>query len=445
MQSVRTLARRFPRDFRFGAATAAYQVEGAASEDGKGESIWDVFCRRPGAIADGSSGDIACDHYHRYRDDVALMSRLGLNAYRFSISWPRVLPDGRRVEQRGLDFYDRLVEALLERGIEPFATLYHWDLPEWVQEAGGWASRETLKHFAEFARFVGERLGDRVRNWMTINELEVIAFVGHAYGEHAPGLRDPALALRVAHGLLLAHRLAAHALRAVAREPRVGVVCNLAPVHAATDASEDRAAAKRVDGYLNRWYLDPLFGRGYPADMVEWYGDRLEETSVAEMRGYAGELDFLGVNYYAPRRVRAGPGKLLASEDVRVHGATYTEMGWEVYPGGLSEILARVWRDYAPPAIYVTENGAAFDDHREGDRVADPARVDYLERHLTECAGAIELGVPLRGYFVWSLLDNFEWQHGYTKRFGIVYTDYATQRRIEKSSARWYRELLASR
>jgi len=438
-------ARGFPRSFVFGVATSAYQIEGAHDADGKEPSIWDVFCGQPGAVDDGSTGNVACDHYRRYRDDVAHMAALGVDAYRFSISWPRVLTNGSGVNAPGLDFYDRLVDALLERGIRPFATLYHWDLPQSLQEAGGWTSADTVERFTEFAHVVGARLGDRVRDWITINEPEVVAFVGHAHGRHAPGLRDPRLALRVAHQLLLAHRAASAAIRAEVPHARVGISLNLAPVHPASGAEEDAAAARRVDGYLNRWYLDALSGRGYPSDMVAWYGGLLDAEAVNEMRGYDGDLDFLGINYYSRRVVRAAPAELLASQQMDVRDATYTTMGWEVYPQGLSEILQRVARDYQPHAIYVTENGASFEDYPQNGGVADPARTRYLAAHFAEAARAIEAGVPLKGYFVWSLMDNFEWDHGYTKRFGIVYVDFATQQRTDKESARWYREFLAAR
>ncbi|MEK6207683.1 MAG: GH1 family beta-glucosidase [Chloroflexota bacterium] len=437
--------RGFPRSFVFGVATSAYQIEGAHDADGKEPSIWDVFCRRAGAIDDGSNGDVACDHYHRYRDDVAHMAALGVDAYRFSISWPRVMRNGSGPNAAGLDFYDRLVDALLERGIRPFATLYHWDLPQSLQDAGGWTSADTVERFTEFAHVMGARLGDRVRDWITINEPEVVAFVGHAHGRHAPGLRDPRLALRVAHQVLLAHRSASAAIRAEVRQARVGISLNLAPVHPASGAEEDVAAALRVDGYLNRWYLDALSGRGYPSDMVDWYGELLDPEAVDEIRGYRGDLDFLGINYYSRQLVRAAPAELLASQQVPVRGATYTTMGWEVYPQGLSEILQRVVRDYQVPAIYVTENGAAFDDYPRNGAVPDPARTRYLAAHFAEAARAIEAGVPLEGYFIWSLMDNFEWSHGYTKRFGIVYVDFPTQQRIDKESARWYREFIAAR
>ena len=436
----------FPRTFLFGTATSAYQIEGSPQADDKGPSIWDVFCRRPGAIADGTNGDVACDHYRLFADDVARMAALGLDAYRFSISWPRVLRgDTSEVNERGLDFYDRLVDELLAHGIRPFVTLYHWDLPQALQDHGGWALPETVERFADLAAAVADRLGDRVRDWITVNEPEVVAFVGHAYGEHAPGLRDQRLALRVAHQLLLAHRSATRVIRGRVRDARVGIALNPAPVYPATDGAADVAAARRVDGYQNRWYLDPLFGRGYPSDMVEWYGDRLDSAAVDEMREYRGDVDFLGINYYSRQVVRAASDGLLNSEHVRVPGVAHTTMGWEVYPKGLGEILERITREYGPRACYVTENGAAFDDRPQNGGVTDTARTRYLADHFLEAARAIAAGVPLEGYFVWSLMDNFEWAHGYTKRFGIVYVDFASQRRIDKDSASWYREFLAAR
>jgi len=437
-------ARQFPRTFLFGVATSAYQIEGGHDIDGKEPSIWDAFCRQPGAVEDGSTGDVACDHYHRYREDVARMGALGLDAYRFSISWPRVLANGG-VNAQGLDFYDRLTDALLEQSIRPFVTLYHWDLPQSLQESGGWASPETVERFAELAHVVAARLGDRVKDWITVNEPEVVAFVGHAHGRHAPGLRDHRLAFNVAHHLLLAHRAGAAEIRSEIKDARVGISLNLAPVHPASDSPEDLAAARRVDGYLNRWYLDALTGRGYPTDMLEWYGELFDANAADEMRSYRGDLDFLGINYYSRQVVRASPGELLAARQVPVRDASYTTMGWEVYPRGLSEILRRVVRDYQPEAIYVTENGASFDDRPRNGGVHDRARTSYLAAHFSEAAAAIEAGVPLEGYFIWSLMDNFEWSHGYTKRFGIVYVDYATQRRTDKESAHWYREFLADR
>src|SRR2546428_6630300 len=334
MSEIESLGRRFPANFLFGAATAAYQIEGAYDADGKGPSIWDTFTRVPGAISTGETGDVACDHYHRWREDVALIHSLGLNAYRFSVSWPRLIPDGTgAVNERGLEFYERLVEALLERGIRPFVTLYHWDLPERLQGRGGWANPDAPKWFGEYARVVATRLGDRVEDWMTLNEPEVVAFAGHASGVHAPGVKDWRTALRVSHHLLLAHREGARSLPA-AHATNVGIALNMGPAHAASASAADRAAAKRIDGHLNRWFLDPLFGRGYPDDMLEWYGRELFPYRLDE---YDGDLDFVGVNYYTRRVVRAADGGPLKAETIQPESSAYTDMPWEIYPDAFRE------------------------------------------------------------------------------------------------------------
>jgi len=437
------MARRFPDGFLWGAATAAYQVEGAWDADGKGPSIWDLFCRRPGAIEHGDSGEIACDHYHRWKEDVELIAAPGLNAYRFSVGGPRVIPNGTgAVNRAGLDFYDRLVDALLDDGIRPLVTLYHWDLPQALQDRGGWASRDAPGWFADYAGEVARRLGDRVTDWATVNEPEVVAFAGHAKGVHAPGVRDWAVALRAAHSLLLGHGLAASAVRAASTQARVGIVLNLSPCHAASSEEQDVGAARRADGYLNRWFLDPLHGRGYPADMVETYGELLDPSCTAELAGWNGGLDFLGVNYYTRRMVRAADALPLRLADVNVPAAQRTEMGWEVYPEGLREILARVRADYQPPVLMVTENGAAFDDVVSASgEIDDEPRRAYLASHLAAAADAIADGIPVRGYFAWSLMDNFEWSHGYAKRFGLYRVDYDIQRRTLKRSGEWYGSL----
>jgi beta-glucosidase len=434
------LAARFPRDFLWGTATAAYQIEGAWDADGKGPSVWDAFCRRPGAIAHGDSGDVACDHYRHFREDVELIARLGLGAYRFSISWPRVLPQGTgRPNEAGLAFYDRLVDALLEHGIAPVPTLFHWDLPLALHERGGWEAAEAPAWFAEYARLMVERLGDRVDSWLTLNEPEVVASHGYGNGVHAPGIRDPARALRAAHGLLLAHGEGAEAVRAAAPGARVGIALNVSPVHPAGRSADDETAARRRDGALNRWFLDPLFGRGYPVDLVGWYGELVPDGDI---RSAGVPLDFLGLNYYTREVVRAGGGPL-AVEPAPSEGVERTATGWEVYPQGLAETLERVHGDYGPVRVLVTENGAAYDDvpGPEGE-VNDGARVRYLEAHLAAAAGTLEAGVPLAGYFVWSLLDNFEWAEGFSKRFGIVRVDFETQRRTIKASGRRYADLV---
>ena len=437
----------FPPDFIWGAATASYQIEGAWDEDGKGESIWDRFSHTPGKIANGDTGDVASDHYHRWRKDVALMKEIGLQAYRFSIAWPRLLPEGRgRVNQPGLDFYDRLVDGLLEAGIKPFVTLYHWDLPQALQDQGGWPARSAAEAFVEYADLASRTLGDRVTYWMTLNEPFVSAFVGYLEDRHAPGHSDLDEALAAAHHLLLAHGWAVPAIRCNSPNAQVGIVLNLSGQTPASPSAADRAAAWQQDGVVNRWFLDPLSARGYPADIVQHYGRSMDFVQAGDLEAIAAPLDFLGVNYYtrgvarssvvpeaenAPRTVFPNPER--------------TEMGWEVYPEGLCELLGRLHFDYRFPALYITENGAAYADQIGPDgRVDDPSRVAYLKNHFTEAAKAIAAGVPLRGYFVWSLMDNFEWAHGYSKRFGLVYVDYRTQRRVLKTSAHWYRRVIAA-
>jgi beta-glucosidase len=425
-----SLAQRFPPGFLWGAATAAYQIEGAPLADGKGPSIWDVFCRVPGAVANGDTGDVACDHYRRFREDVALMAELGLGAYRFSISWPRVLPAGTgATNEPGLEFYDRLVDELLAHGIRPLATLYHWDLPHALQDRGGWPSPDAPGWFGEYAALAAERLGDRVRDWVTINEPGVVTWIGHLEGRHAPGARDFGTAVATGHSLLLAHREGAAAIRAATADARVGIALDLRPVHPAGDTPDDHQAARLLDAHQNRWFLDPLFGRGYPAELVE----RLGDLAPPPLDGYHGRLDFLGANYYTRHRARPAEGPI-GAEMVGPAGVPTTDMGWEVYPDGLRELLVRLHDDYGPLPLLVTENGAAFGD--------DERRLDYLARHLEAAAEAIEAGVPLEGYFAWSLLDNFEWAEGYAKRFGIVEVDYATQLRTVRPSGRWYSELV---
>jgi len=435
----------FPEGFRWGAATASYQIEGAWDEDGKGPSIWDTFSHTPGKVAGGDTGDVACDHYHRYLDDISLMGSLGLRAYRFSVSWPRVLPEGvGTVNARGLDFYDRLVDALLVAGIEPVLTLYHWDLPQALQDRGGWGSRETIDAFVTYADTVGSRLADRVPMWITHNEPSVVATDGHVVGEHAPGLTDPALGVRVAHHLLVSHGLAVPALRAHgARE--VGISINVWPQRPATAQPEDVAAAERQYAADAGWYLDPLFGRGYPAEIMGIYERRGWAPAIEEgdMEAIAAPIDFLGLNYYSRSTVRADPAsEPFGTRDVDEPGE-YTDTEWLVVPEGLYELLTRVDRDHAPPAIYVTENGAAFTDVVAPDgAVHDERRLAYLREHFRSASRAIDAGVPLRGYFVWSLLDNFEWAEGYAKRFGVVRVDFDTLERTVKDSGWFLRDVI---
>lgn len=436
----------FPAEFLWGAATSAYQIEGAVAEDGRLPSIWDTFSRTPGAVAGGDTGDVACDHYHRWPEDIALMRELGLGAYRFSVAWPRVVPTGEGpTNPRGLAFYDRLVDGLLEAGIRPFATLYHWDLPQALQDKGGWTERQTAHHFADYAAAVAATLGDRVTDWTTLNEPLCSAWIGHLDGLMAPGLTDLTAAVRASYHLLLGHGLAVQAVRAnAARTPEVGYVVNLSPIRPASDRLADVAAAVRADGHVNRWWLDPVHGRGFPADMRELYGVDLPELP-GDDRVIAQPLDYLGINYYFRQVVTADPGGPAPyARQIPVPGAATTGMGWEVHPDGLEELLVRVAAEYQAERLYVTESGAAWPDTVDATgRVDDPRRTDYLEDHLDACARALRRGVPLAGHFAWSLLDNFEWAYGYDKRFGLIHVDYATQKRTVKTSGSRYAEIIA--
>jgi beta-glucosidase len=436
----------FPPQFVWGVATAAYQIEGGVHEDGRGVSIWDTFSHTPGNVLNGDSGDEACDHYHRWRDDLALLRDLGVSAYRFSVAWPRILPNGSgEPNVAGLDWYERLVDALLDSGIQPWVTLYHWDLPQALEDAGGWPERVTADAFAHYAEVVGRRLGDRVHTWITLNEPWCSAFLGYQTGEHAPGRRDLSLALRAAHVLLLGHGRAVAVLRSVSPAARVGIVLNLTHVEPAADDLDDAAAARRIDGYHNRWFLDPLYGRGYPADMLEHFGQHVAPTGSADLAEIAAPTDFLGINYYQPIVVCADPTDVfLGARSARPPGEPVTQMGWVVRPSALVQLLGRVQREYPVRSLAITENGAAYLDAPPLDgRVRDPERTRYLAEHIAAVGQAIADGVPLVGYFAWSLLDNFEWAHGFSKRFGVVYVDYATQRRVLKDSGRWYRAMIA--
>ncbi len=435
----------FGADFLWGAATAAYQVEGAAAEDGRLPSIWDTFCRVPGAIAGGDTGDVACDHYHRWPDDIALMSGLGLTAYRFSVAWPRVVPTGSgEVNRSGLAFYDRLVDGLLEAGIRPFVTLYHWDLPQGLQDLGGWPERDTAYRFAEYAAVVAESLGDRVTDWTTLNEPLCSAWIGHLDGTMAPGRTDLTAAIRASHHLQLAHGLGVEAIRSNATMPAsVGIVNNLSPCEPATDSDADRAAALRMDGHVNRWWLDPVHGRGYPADMVEVYGME-PPVRDGDLETISVPLDYVGLNYYFRQVVTDDPeGPAPYARQVPVPGATTTAMGWEVHPDGLEQLLLRLTDEYKVRTLYVTESGSAFaDEPRPDGSVDDPDRTRHLEGHVGACARAVQQGAPLHGYFAWSLLDNFEWAYGYDKRFGLVHVDFETQVRTVKTSGLRYAEMI---
>jgi beta-glucosidase len=433
----------FPNGFLWGASTASYQIEGAVKEDGRGESIWDRFSHTPGKIANGDTGDIAADHYHRWRDDIEIMGELGLNAYRFSIAWPRIVPGGKgAVNAAGLDFYDRLVDGLLDRGIEPWPTLYHWDLPQVLEDAGGWRNRDTVEAFVDYTDAITRRLGDRVNHWITVNEPWVAAYIGHLLGFLAPGLTDLKAANAAAHLMLVAHGRAVEVVRSNVPEAKTGIALNLGQVYPASDSQADAEAAHLIDGQTNRWFLDPLFRGEYPEDVVKRMGETMPEIESDDFRIISAPTDFLGINSYSPSYVAHDPASPFFGTRMVEQEGEHTTVGWLVQPEALQDLLERVHREYQPQHIYITENGAAFDDPVpvEG-RVFDPRRRAYLHDHLTACANAIGNGVPLDGYFVWSLLDNFEWAQGYGKRFGITHVDYATQERTIKDSGRWYAEV----
>jgi beta-glucosidase len=429
----------FPTEFVWGTATAAYQIEGAAHEDGRGESIWDRFCATPGKVRNGDDGSTACDFYHRYPEDIGLMRELGLDAFRFSIAWPRILPEGRgRVNAAGLDFYDRLVDELLANELDPYVTLYHWDLPQALEDEGGWPVRSTAEAFVEYTEAVVGRLGDRVSRWITHNEPWVVAWLGYGEGRHAPGRHSSEDAVAAAHHLLLSHGWATEVIRRELPEAEVGITLNLTHSYPASPTAADRDAAFHADGHLNRWFLDPVFRGSYPEDMLGRFSPPVQD---GDLETIAAPLDFLGVNYYFRAVVEADSNG--GMQLVRPATGTFTAMDWEVYPEALTRLLTRVADEYRPPAIYITENGAAYDDFRSHDgEIYDVERQAYLESHLTATARAIELGAPVKGYFLWSLLDNFEWALGYSKRFGIVYVDYPTLERIPKGSYSWYRDFI---
>jgi beta-glucosidase len=447
---------RFPDTFQWGVATAAYQIEGAAGADGRGPSIWDVFSRTPGAVVGGDTGDVACDHYHRWPEDIALMAELGVEAYRFSIAWPRIQPEGRGAPNTpGLDFYSRLVDGLLAAGITPVATLYHWDLPQALQDRGGWVERDTAGRFTDYAEIVHAALGDRVQRWTTLNEPWCSAFLGYGNGVHAPGITDHRQALQAAHHLLLAHGQAAAALRAGERAgwgTECSITLNLYAIDAASDEEADQDAARRADGLQNRLWLDAVLLGTYPDDVQTIMEDEGATEAIREgdLETIAQPLDNLGVNYYSRHTIRSGPPADTPTEwpgadDIEVVAppAPRTAMGWGIHPEGLTEVLVRLQREYPPIPLYVTENGAAFDDEVSPDgAVHDPDRVRFLADHIEACADAVAAGVPLRGHFAWSLLDNFEWAEGYAKRFGLVHVDYETQQRRVKDSGRWYADFL---
>jgi beta-glucosidase len=442
----------FPKDFLWGAATASYQIEGAWDKDGKGESTWDRFTHTPGNILNGDTGDVACDHYHRWQEDIALMKQLGLKAYRFSVAWPRILPSGRGpVNQKGLDFYRRLVDDLLEAGITPFVTLQHWDIPQTLEDEGGWAVRSTAEAFVEYTDVFTRALGDRVKNWITHNEPACSAWLGYQTGVHAPGLMDNMLSVRAAHHLLLSHGWAMPVIRRNSPGCEAGITLNISWEMSASNSAADLDAARSGGGMWFRFFGDPLYGRGYPADVVEDFRQKgvreWDFIQPSDMQIIATPTDFIGLNYYTRHVLRADipgnePQTVFPAEKNDVN---YTEMDWEVYPDGLTGILCNIYFDYQPLKIYITENGASFSDGPDASgRVADSRRTDYLRTHLAAARRAMQAGVPLAGYFAWSLMDNFEWSKGYNQRFGLVWVDFQTQQRILKNSALWYRDVIAA-
>ena len=429
----------FPDDFVWGVATSAFQIEGASDIDGKGPSVWDTFCKQPGAIADASDGTVACEHYQRYEQDLDMIAKLGVNAYRFSASWPRVQATGSGAwNAKGLDFYERLVDGLLARGIAPYLTLNHWDLPQALQDQGGWAKRDTTHRFVDYALAMHARLGDRVVSIATHNEPWVMSVLGHETGIFAPGIKSRATAMQVAHHLMLSHGMALRALREAGCKASLGIVLNLAPIEPATDSAADRAKARLDDGRLVRFYMDPLFKGAYPADVIDHLENDGPVIQAGDMDIIRTPMDFLGINYYSRSVVSAGE-----PWDVHQSGLETTEMDWEVYPQGLTALLLRLHQDYPVPPMFITENGGAFKDPMVDGKVHDADRTRYLQQHIQAVADAMRQGVNMGGYMVWSLMDNFEWASGYVKRFGIVHVDYATQKRTLKDSALWYQQFLA--
>jgi len=438
---------RFPPDFVFGVATAAYQIEGAVAEGGRVPSHWDTFSHTPGNTVLGATGDIACDHYHRYKADIRLLKEIGVSSYRFSLAWPRIQPGPGVVNRVGLDFYRRLLDELDQQGIRPAITLYHWDLPEWLAARGGWVNRDTAAYFRDYAALAFEEFGDRRVLWITHNEPWCAAFLGYALGEHAPGHRDWREAVVASHHLLVSHGLAVETFRQGGWPGAIGITLNLTPAEPATDQPDDRDAARRADGFSNRWFLDPLFFARYPDDMLELYRPVVKDYRFIrsdDLAIIAHPMDFLGINYYTRSVVKHDPGTLpLGVAAASPPTERTTAMGWEIHPASLYQLLKRIQREYGNIPVYITENGAAFDDRVEPDgTIHDERRIAYLAAHLEVARQFVREGGPLKGYYIWSFLDNFEWALGYTKRFGIMYVDYVTEARLWKDSARWFQAFI---
>jgi len=437
----------FPDNFIWGAATASYQIEGAWNKDGKKMSIWDSFSHTPGNVKNADKGDVACDHYHRFEEDVEIMKQLGLDTYRFSVSWPRIIPDGKgKVNQKGLDFYKRLIEKLLEAEISPTLTLYHWDLPFELQKIGGWANRDVAEYFAEYAELMFDELGDKVDRWITHNEPWVVSFLGHHKGEHAPGLNDLKLALNASHNLLVSHGKSVERFRSKNLDGEIGITLNLHQTYPASSSKKDKKAAKLAKENINNWFLDPIFKEKYPGRLLNIYNQAVGgfEIKDDDMKLIAKEIDFLGINYYTRAVTKYNSNnKIIPISNIKPEGSKYTDMGWEVYPQGLYDLLIEIKEKYGDLPLYITENGAAFKDELNDGRIKDNERIEYLKKHFKAAHKAIENGVNLQGYYVWSLMDNFEWAYGYDKRFGLVYIDYDnSQERFLKDSAKWYKKVI---
>jgi beta-glucosidase len=442
----------FPKDFHWGTATAAYQIEGAVNRDGRGPSIWDIFSHTPGATKKGDTGDIACDHYHHWKEDIQLMKTLGCKAYRFSVAWPRILPDGiGKVNQSGVDFYNHLIDEMLQAGITPMLTLYHWDLPARLKD--GWLNRSTADAFAEYSVICAKFFGDRVKYWATINEPMCASFMGYSWGHHAPGINDPYKGLVAAHHILLAHGKAVTAIHSVSTDAQVGIPLNLMSIYPQTSSDEDQTAARIAEGLFNRWFIDPIYKGAYPVETVQEYvrkgvlkDENLDFVKENDMQTISVPMDYLGLNYYTRQVYHVEEGQDPA--EIHIHqlpapADNQTEMGWEIYPKGFYDLLIKVNEEYHPKKIMITENGASYSTAPDANgKVNDVQRIRYLDLHLQTIAKAIQAGVPVAGYYLWSLMDNFEWGHGYSQRFGMVYVDYKTQKRYPKESAYWYRDVI---
>lgn len=436
----------FPKDFLFGTATSSYQIEGAANEDGRTPSIWDTFSKTEGKTYNGDTGDIACDHYHRYKEDIGILKEIGVKAYRFSIAWPRIFPDRGKFNPKGMDFYKKLIEELLKNDIIPVATIYHWDLPQWAGDLGGWLNRDSIYWYSEYSKKLFKEIGDMIPMWITHNEPWCASILSYGIGEHAPGHKDYREALIAAHHILLSHGEAVKIFRDMnIKESQIGITLNLTPAYPASEREVDRLAAQYADGFSNRWFLDSIFKGDYPIDMIELYKKEIGEFDFikSEDLGIISQpIDFLGINFYSRSIVKYKEDTLLKGIGVEGTGAK-TDMGWEISPESLYDLLKRLDKEYTKIPIYITENGAAFKDIiTEDGKVHDQERIKYIKEHLKYANKFIKEGGNLKGYFLWSFLDNFEWAYGYSKRFGIVYVDYKTQKRILKDSAIWYKEVI---